>query len=56
MTHYAQTIYNFCRPNRALRVRQSDDRWQRRSPAMAESLTDRIWSVRDLCCRQASPP
>lgn len=29
---------------------------QRRSPAMAESLTDRIWSVRDLCCRQASPP
>ena len=56
MTHYAQAIYNFCRPNRALRQRQADQRWKPRSPAMAQGLTDHIWSVGELACRQAAPP
>lgn len=56
MTHYAQTVYNFCRPNRALRVRQTDGSWQARCPAMAQGLTDHVWSIRELACRQAAPP
>lgn len=56
MTHYAQTIYNFCRPHRALRQRWADGRWQQRTPAMAQGLTSHVWSVRDLACRQACPP
>ena len=56
MTHYAQTVYNFCRPNRALRRRQADGRWQQRSPAMAQGISDHIWSIRELACRQACPP
>lgn len=56
MTHYAQTIYNFCRPHRGLRVRQADGHWQPRTPAMAQGLADHVWSVRELCCRQACPP
>jgi IS1 family transposase len=56
MTQCAQTVYNFCRPHRGLRVRQSAGRWQQHSPAMAQGLTDRVWSVWDLCCRQACPP
>lgn len=56
MTHYAQTVYNLCRPNRALRARQADGSWQPRSPAMAQGLADHIWSIRQLACRQACPP
>lgn len=56
MTHYAQTVYNFCRPNRALRVRQADGSWRARCPAMAQGLTDHVWSIRELACRQTAPP
>lgn len=56
MTHYAQTIYNFCRANRALRVRQADGAWRQQSPAMAQGLSDRVWSIRELARRQAVPP
>jgi len=56
MTHYAQTVQNFCRPNRALRVRQADGSWQARCPAMAEGLNDQVWSIGQLACRQAAPP
>lgn len=57
MTHYAQTVYNFCRPHRSLRQRQTaQDPWQPRSPAMAQGLTDHIWSIRELACRPACPP
>ena len=56
MTHYAQTVYNFCRPNRALRLRQNDGSWQQRCPAMAQGLSDHVWSIRELACRQACPP
>ena len=56
MTHYAQTVYNFCRPNRSLGLRQADSSWQPRSPAMAQGLSDNVWSIRELACRQAAPP
>ena len=56
MTHYAQTVYNFCRPNRSLRQRGAVHRWRPRSPAMAQGLSDHIWSIRELACRQACPP
>ena len=56
MTHYAQTVYNFCRPNRSLALRQADGSWQPRSPAMAQGLTDHLWSIREWACRQACPP
>jgi len=55
MTHYAQTAYNFCRANRALRLRQADGSWQARCPAMAQGLSDHVWSIRQLTCRQAAP-
>jgi IS1 family transposase len=56
MTHYAQTVYNFCRPNRAVRLRQADGHWQSRCPAMVQGLTDHVWSIRELAYRQACPP
>ena len=55
MTHYAQTVYNFCRANRSLRLRRADGSWQHRCPAMAQGLSDHIWSIRELACRQACP-
>lgn len=56
MTHYAQTIYNFCRPHRGLARRSTAGRWQPRTPAMAQGLTDHVWSIRELACRQACAP
>src|SRR5882762_7262980 len=45
-------IYNFTRPVKTLRVElpnpSKQARWQQRSPAMAASLTDHIWTVREL--------
>jgi hypothetical protein len=56
MTHYAQTVYNFCRAHRGLALRQADGSRLERSPAMAQGLTDHLWSVRELACRPACPP
>lgn len=45
-------IYNFTRAVKTLRVEVPNPRnlarWQQRSPAMAASLTDHIWTVREL--------
>lgn len=45
-------IYNFTRPVKTLRVELPNPskhaRWQQRSPAMAASLTDHIWTVKEL--------
>jgi len=45
-------IYNFTRPVKTLRVElpnpSKQARWQQRSPAMAASLTDHIWTVKEL--------
>ncbi|WP_238603042.1 hypothetical protein [Fimbriiglobus ruber] len=42
VSHYR---YNFCWPVRTLRVRGEDGRWQQRTPAMAASLTDNVWTI-----------
>ena len=44
-------IYNFARPVKTLRVEVFDDphrRWLPRTPAMAATLTDHIWTVKEL--------
>jgi hypothetical protein len=41
-THYS---YNFCWPVRTLRERDTEGRWQPRTPAMAAGLTDRVWPL-----------
>ena len=56
MTHYAQTVYNFCRPNRSLRLPWGENHWQSRCPAMAQGVSDHLWSIRELASRQACPP
>lgn len=49
-THRAATTfsyfsYNFCWPVRTLRAKGQNGRWQKRTPAMAAGLADRVWSV-----------
>ena len=39
--------YNFCWPVRTLRRRGVGGRWQRRTPAMAAGLADRVWSINE---------
>src|SRR5947207_5609552 len=45
-------LYNFTRPVKTLRVEVANpikqERWQPRTPAMAASLTDHIWTVEEL--------
>jgi hypothetical protein len=45
-------LYNFTRPVRTLHVELAEPtrqaRWQPRTPAMAASLTDHIWTVKEL--------
>ena len=39
-------LYNFCRAHGSLRIREAE-RVIQRSPAMAEELTDHIWTIRE---------
>lgn len=58
-TAYTQGVYNFCRANRTLTVRTcspSGTRVIHRTPAMAEGITDHVWSVAEFIHRQACPP
>ena len=56
MTHMTQGVYNFCRAHHALRVRDDEGRWRPRSPAVAQGITDHIWTMKEFCLRQACPP
>jgi hypothetical protein len=47
MTYFTMYSYNFCWPVRTLRVQDRDDRWHSRTPAMAASLADHIWSLNE---------
>jgi hypothetical protein len=51
-TALEDALYNFTRPVKTLRVELEEPtrqaRWQQRSPAMAASLTDHIWTVKEL--------
>jgi len=45
-----ETIYNFVKPHQSLRreINAGRKRWTQRTPAMAEGLTDHIWSLKEL--------
>jgi IS1 family transposase len=47
MTYFTLYRYNFCWVVRTLRQRDEQDRWQRRTPAMAAGLADHVWSTRE---------
>src|SRR4030042_1606102 len=47
MTYFTMYSYNFCWPVRTLRVKGSNGRWLRRTPAMAAGWTDHIWSLHE---------
>jgi IS1 family transposase len=47
MTYFTMYSYNFCWPVRTLRIRDSADTWQKRTPAMAAGLTDHVWSLKE---------
>jgi len=58
-TYFCQGVYNFCRLNRGLTLRPSGlpgSRATHRSPAMAQGITDHIWTVQEFVCHQACPP
>jgi len=40
--------YNFCWAVRTLRQLGPDGRWQKRSPAMAQGITDHVWTVTEF--------
>jgi len=52
-------LYNFTRPIKTLRVELPNHskkaRWQQRTPAMAASLTDHIWTVQELLTKVLVP-
>ena len=47
---FFQAWYNFVKPHKSLRIEinQGRKRWEQRTPAMAEGLTDHIWSLKEL--------
>ena len=47
MTYFTLYRYNFCWVVRTLRWQDDQGRWQRRTPAMAAGLTDRVWTLRE---------
>jgi hypothetical protein len=56
MTVY-QSYFNFVRPHRGLKVNISDNenrlrKWLYRTPAVAASLTDHIWSFKELMTKK----
>ena len=47
VSYFSLFSYNFCWPVRTLRQRDTDGKWQPRTPAMAAGLTDHVWSLRE---------
>ena len=47
---FFQAWYNFVKPHKSLRIEINGGRrrWIQRTPAMAEGLTDHIWSLKEL--------
>jgi hypothetical protein len=47
---FFQAWYNFVKPHKSLRleVNRGNKRWMQRTPAMAEGLTDHIWTLKEL--------
>ena len=49
---FFQAWYNFVKPHKSLRLelKEGNRKWMKRTPAMAEGLTDHIWSLSELLC------
>lgn len=47
---FFQAWYNFCKPHDSLKLPFNDTKrkWTKRTPAMAEGITDHVWSFREL--------
>ncbi len=47
---FFQTWYNFIKPHDSLKLKvpQGKRKWLRRTPAMAEGLTDHIWTIEEV--------
>ena len=47
---FFQAWYNFVKPHKSLRLRvdQGRKKWTKRTPAMAERLTDHVWTIMEL--------
>jgi hypothetical protein len=47
---FFQAWYNFVKPHQSLRreINAGRKRWTQRTPAMAEGLTDHVWSLKEL--------
>ncbi len=47
---FLQAWYNFCKPHKSLRLpfQNGNQRWTKRTPMMAEGLTDHIWTIKEL--------
>jgi hypothetical protein len=47
---FFQAWYNFVKPHQTLRLEINEvrKRWSQRTPAMAEGLTDHVWSLKEL--------
>lgn len=47
---FFQAWYNFVKPHKSLRieVNQGKLRWLQRTPAMAEGITDHVWSMKEM--------
>jgi hypothetical protein len=45
-----KSMYNFVKPHKSLRQRvdQGRKKWMKRTPAMAERLTDHVWTIMEL--------
>ena len=48
--NFFQAWYNFVKPHKSLRIRVDLGRkkWMKRTPAMAEGLTDHVWTIKEL--------
>jgi ATP-dependent protease ClpP protease subunit len=48
--NFFQAWYNFVKPHKSLRlsVDQGRKKWMQRTPAMAEGLTDHVWTLKEL--------
>jgi hypothetical protein len=54
MTYLTMYGYNFCWPVRTLRVKETEGKWRKQSPAMSAKLADHIWTWREWFTRPAT--
>jgi len=53
VTYLTMYSYNFCWCVRTLRVKDKEERWLARTPAMAAGLSDHVWTLREWLMRPA---